>query len=75
MYEVEIDLFDRWPGLGVLVIAKQIEVAPINLMGQMDGEVIEIILNRVEPFGAVAFALVKPGDVVQIDRVFLIEPA
>jgi len=64
MHEIKINLLYGRTRVRVLVVPEQIEIPPVNLVGQMDRQIVEIVLNRIEPFWAMPFALIETRDII-----------
>ena len=57
------NLADRQRLTGVLeVIAEEVEVAFVDLLDQVHRQVVEMVLNRMRPLGAVTFAFIETRD-------------
>jgi len=77
MHFGKVNLSDWHLVAGVFeIVFEQLEIAFVHLVDQMHRQIVEIVFDRVCPFGPVPFAFVKAGDFAEFDlllRVHLIQ--
>ena len=68
VYFVQVNFADEHFVAGIVeVVFEQLEILFVDFPHQMFGQIVEVILNRMQPLWAVPFAFVKARDCSKVD--------